>query len=106
MHSNPIVKFFSSLKLTLFTLFALALTSIIGTVIPQDLPKAQYINHFKPATYKILNFFGIFDMYHSWWFLALLALLILNLIFCSLKHYKTTYNRVFKENIILTPAIE
>ena len=106
MTSNPVVKIFSSLKLTLFTIFAIALTSIIGTVIPQDLPKSQYINHFKPATFKILDFFGIFDMYHSWWFLALLALLILNLIFCSLKHYKTTYNRVFKANPILTPAIE
>ncbi len=106
MTSNRIVKLFSSLKLTLFTIFAIALTSIIGTIIPQDLPRSQYIAHFKPTTFKILDFFGIFDMYHSWWFLALLALLILNLIFCSLKHYKTTFNRVFKENAILTPQIE
>ena len=106
MNSNPVVKLFSSLKLTLFTLFSIALTSIIGTVIPQDLPQSQYINHFKPVTYKILHFFGIFDMYHSWWFLALLALLILNLVFCSLKHYKTTYNRAFKHNALLTQNIE
>ncbi len=106
MSSNAVVKFFASLKLTLFTLFSLALTSIIGTVIPQDLPRSQYMAHFKPSTFKILDFFGIFDMYHSWWFLALLALLILNLIFCSLKHYKATYNRVFKANPILTPELE
>jgi len=106
MQKNIVVKFFSSLKLTLFILFSLAATSIIGTIIPQDLPKSQYASHFGPTTFKLLDFFGIFDMYHSWWFLALLSLLIINLIFCSLKHYKVTYNRVFKENPRLTPEIE
>jgi cytochrome c biogenesis protein len=106
MQKNVIVKFFSSLKLTLFILFSLAATSIIGTIIPQDLPKSQYASHFSHTTFKLLDFFGIFDMYHSWWFLALLSLLIINLIFCSLKHYRTTYNRVFKENPVLTPNIE
>ncbi len=106
MQKNIIVKFFSSLKLTLFVLFSLAATSIIGTIIPQDLPKSKYAAHFSHFTYKLLDFFGIFDMYHSWWFLALLSLLIVNLIFCSLKHYKVTYNRVFKENPILSPEVE
>lgn len=104
--NNPVVKFFSSLKLTLFTLFSIAATSIVGTIIPQNLPLSQYKAHFSLTIYHLLKFFGIFDMYHSWWFLALLILLIANLIFCSLKHYKTTYHRVFKENKILTKSVE
>jgi len=103
---KKIFSFFSSLKLALFCLFALALTSIIGTIIPQGLPKSQYISHFSPIVYKIFDFLNLFDMYHSWWFIFLLFLLIANLIFCSLKHFKTTYNRAFKENYLLTPDVE
>ncbi len=106
MSQNIFVKFFSSLRLTLFILFSIATTSIIGTLIPQELSEKEYTSYFNPFTFKILKFFNIFDMYYSWWFLSLLALLILNLIFCSLKHYKVTINRVFKDNVILDHNIE
>jgi cytochrome c biogenesis protein len=33
--------------------------------------------------YEVLNFFRLFDMYHSWWFSAILFLLVINLITCS-----------------------
>ncbi len=101
-----IINFLSSLKLTLFLLFALALTSIIGTIIPQGLNRSEYIQHFSPITFKIFDFFDLFNMYHSWWFITLLALLIINLIFCSLKHYKTTIKRVYDKNKVLTPQVE
>ncbi len=103
---KKIVNFFASLKLTLFLLIVLALTSIIGTIIPQGLNKSQYAQHFSPFVFKIFNALNFFDMYHSWWFLTLLALLIINLIFCSLKHYKVTIKRVYDKNIILTPQVE
>ena len=103
---KKIVKFFASLKLTLFLLFALALTSIIGTLIPQGLNKSQYAQHFSPLVFKIFDTLNLFDMYHSWWFITLLALLIINLIFCSLKHYKVTIKRIYDKNIVLTKDVE
>ena len=78
--------FFCSLKLTLFLLITLAITSIIGTVIPQypniDERYWATISAGRKALYEKL---GFFDMYHSWWFLALLALFCINLIACSIK---------------------
>ena len=103
---KKIINFFASLKLTLFLLFALALTSIIGTIIPQGLNKSQYAKHFSPVVFKIFDTLNLFDMYHSWWFISLLALLIINLIFCSLKHYKVTLKRVYDKNVLLTPEVE
>ncbi len=103
---KKIINFFASLKLTLFLLFALALTSIIGTIIPQGLNKSQYAKHFSPIVFKIFDTLNLFDMYHSWWFITLLALLIINLIFCSLKHYKVTVKRIYDKNVLLTPDVE
>lgn len=78
--------FFCSLKLTLFLLITLAITSIIGTIIPQypniDERYWATISAGRRALYEQL---GFFDMYHSWWFLALLALFSINLIACSIK---------------------
>lgn len=78
--------FFCSLKLTLFLLITLAITSIIGTVIPQfpniDERYWATISAGRKALYEKLDFF---DMYHSWWFLALLTLFCVNLICCSIK---------------------
>jgi cytochrome c biogenesis protein len=78
--------FFCSLKLTIFLLITLAITSIIGTIIPQypniDERYWATISAGRKAFYEKLDFF---DMYHSWWFLALLALFSVNLISCSIK---------------------
>jgi cytochrome c biogenesis protein len=78
--------FFCSLRLTLFLLITLAITSIIGTIIPQfpniDERYWATISAGRKVFYEKL---GFFDMYHSWWFLALLALFSINLICCSIK---------------------
>lgn len=78
--------FFCSLKLTITLLITLAITSIIGTIIPQfpNIDERYWgtISVTKKAIYEKL---GFFDMYHSWWFLALLTLFTVNLIACSIK---------------------
>jgi len=78
--------FFCSLKLTLFLLITLAITSIIGTIIPQY-PNIdeRYWATISTARRAFYDKLGFFDMYHSWWFLALLAIFSINLIACSIK---------------------
>src|SRR4030043_1235889 len=75
---------FRSLKLTISLLILLAILSIIGTLITQNATKAEYIQRYGVGLYEVLNFFNIFDMYHSWWFSAILLLLVINLIACSI----------------------
>jgi len=78
--------FFCSLKLTIFLLITLAITSIIGTIIPQY-PNIdeRYWATISAARRAFYDKLGFFDMYHSWWFLALLAIFSINLISCSIK---------------------
>ena len=74
---------FRSLKLTIALLILLAILSIIGTLITQNASRPEYIQRYGIGLYEVLNFFNLFDMYHSWWFSAILLLLVINLITCS-----------------------
>ncbi len=82
---------FSSLRLTIALLIILAITSIFGTVIPQNASPEEYLRAYKLCTYKILKILGFLDMYHAKWFLFLLALLCLNLVACSWKRFRITW---------------
>ncbi|MFV9690345.1 MAG: cytochrome c biogenesis protein ResB, partial [Desulfobacteria bacterium] len=77
--------FFASVKLTIVLLIALAATSIIGTVIPQNEDASAYFQRYGEVFYKIFKFLDIFDMYHSWWFQFLLLMLTINLVVCSFR---------------------
>ena len=89
---------FRSLKLTIFLLILLAILSIIGTVITQNAPSSDYIQRYGVRLYEVLNFFSLFDMYHSWWFSAILLLLVINLITCSLKRLPGVWHQIFRES--------
>ena len=88
-------KFFASIRLTVVLLLALATTSIVGTVIPQNQTPAAYFHEYGEFFYKIFSTLNIFDMYHSWWFQVLLLMLTINVIVCSLNRLSTTWKIVF-----------
>jgi cytochrome c biogenesis protein len=87
--------FFCSLKLTIFILIALAVTSIIGTIIPQapGVPP-QYLASLSPFKQEIYFRLGFFNMYHSLWFLGLLGVFATNLIACSIKRIPRAWKLV------------
>jgi cytochrome c biogenesis protein len=87
---------FRSVKLTIGLLILLAIVSVIGTLIKQNAPSAEYIQRYGVDLYNVLNFFNLFDMYHSWWFSAILILLVINLIACSLRRIKGILSQVFR----------
>lgn len=86
--------FFCSLKLTIASLILLAATSIIGTVIQQGRSPQEYLQVYSESTYRLFEMLGFFDMYHSWWFLALLGLFSINLIACSIKRFPVVWKTV------------
>ncbi len=96
---NPLFSFFASVKLALFTLFLLATTSIIGTVIPQKESFAWYAQNYSETTAKIFQVLSIPDMYNSWWFLGLLSLLSLNLIVCSFDRFPGVWRQIKADNL-------
>lgn len=81
---NSLYKLFASVQLTVVLLLALALTSIIGTLIPQNQSPQEYLRAFGQFRYTLFSVLDLFDMYHAWWFQLLLILLTANIIVCSL----------------------
>lgn len=96
--------FFSSVKLAIFTLCSLAVTSIIGTIIPQGEAADFYVKNFGIKTAHFFQILDIPNMYYSWWFLGLLGLLSANLIICSVDRFPTVWKIVTTDNLALPPA--
>jgi len=96
---------FCSLKLTLFLLISLALTSIIGTVLPQGMLPPEYVAQISPTKLQIYAKLGFFDMYHSWWFITLLYVFSLNLISCSIKRLPHVFKFVSEPTLFLAESM-
>jgi cytochrome c biogenesis protein len=96
--------FFCSLKLTIFLLITLALTSIIGTVLPQGQLPPEYVAQVSPFKLQLYSALGFFDMYHSWWFVTLLYMMSLNLTCCSIKRLPHVYKFVSEPALTLDEA--
>ena len=90
-----LLNLFRSLKLTITLLILLAILSIIGTIITQNATSAEYIQRYGVSLYNVLDFFNLFDMYHSWWFSAILLLFVINLIACSTRRIPGILDQVF-----------
>jgi cytochrome c biogenesis protein len=81
---NPVWSFFSSVRLTIALLIIIALAAILGTVIPQRDMAGEALQKLPPAVAGFLKILQLSDLYHSTWFLLLMALLTVNLVVCSL----------------------
>jgi len=82
--STLVWRFLISLRLTLFLLLILAAACIIGTIVPQKAPQAEYIGIFGEAGLRIIEACLLYDLFGSWWFQATMAFFALNLICCTL----------------------
>ena len=91
-------KSFASVKLTIVLLLTLAATSIIGTLIPQNEDPRAYFETFGAFLYRLFSLLGLFDMYHSWWFRALILLLVVNIVVCSIDRLQSTWKIIFVRN--------
>ena len=93
---DPLWDLLCSVKLSIFLLILLALTSILGTLIKQNAPSMEYIHQFGSGLYQFLNFLGLFDMYHSWWFRGILTLLAINIISCSSARFPRIWRKIIR----------
>ena len=104
--SQSIWDFFCSLKLTMFLFIALAVSSIIGTIIPQGAIPPEYLQTITQNKLKLYQALGFFDMYHSWWFILLLALLTGNLIACSIKRLPGIWRTITQPVMVMDDNME
>lgn len=80
----------ASLKFTIFILFALAATSLVGTLLPQGGSQEEIVARYGAAMAKIIDMLGLADLYHAGWFRLLLLLLGVNLIVCTMERLPKT----------------
>jgi cytochrome c biogenesis protein len=91
---NALWSFFASVRLTVVLLIVIAVSAVLGTVVPQQEEAQRFLRDLPPGLVSVLQFLQIFDMYHSVWFLLMMALLAVNLTVCSVNRFPRTW-RIF-----------
>ncbi len=77
----------SSIRFARGLLIAIGSVALAGSSIPQQEPPAMYLARFGPLGAKWLGQLGLTDLYHSWYFASLLAILGASLVVCSLRRF-------------------
>jgi len=83
---KPILNRIGSMPVAILLLVLLAVASVIGTVLQQNQEQADYLHQFGPTWYWTFRALGLFDMYHTWWFMTILGLLMFSLFACLLRN--------------------
>lgn len=95
--------FFASVRLTVYTLVILAVTSIIGTIVLQNGSPQAYVSLYGPGLANFIKVLQFNDMYHAWWYLLLLVLLCINIVVCSIERLSKTWKIIFPDKISVNP---
>jgi len=72
----------SSMRFAISLLSILAIASIIGTVLKQSEPYANYIIQLGPFWFEVFKKLGLYDVYHALWFLVILTFLVASTSVC------------------------
>ena len=70
------------MDLAITLLVALALASVIGTILKQNEPYQNYIVKFGPFWHGVFERLGLYDIYSSGWFILILAFLVTTTSIC------------------------
>ncbi|HEC58861.1 hypothetical protein LCGC14_0470870 [marine sediment metagenome] len=81
--------FLGSMDLAITLLLALAIASIIGTVLQQNQPYSDYLIKFGPFWFDLFESAGLYDVYSSIWFLSILVLLVTSTSVCVFRNGPT-----------------
>lgn len=90
---NKIYRTLASVRTGIILLLLTVITSAVGTVIlqrpttePEEIQRA-----YTPQTLAILDRLGLTDVYHTWWFIALLGLVSISIIFVSIERWPNAW---------------
>lgn len=72
----------SSMRFAVSLLTLLGIASIIGTVLKQNEPYNNYLFEFGPFWFALFEKLGLYDVYHSSWFLLILLFLLVSTSVC------------------------
>ncbi len=76
------IELLSSMRFAIALLVILAIASVVGTVLNQELPYPNYVNQFGPFWAELFGALGLYSVYSSIWFITILAFLVISLSLC------------------------
>jgi cytochrome c biogenesis protein len=80
------VELLSSMRFAISLLSLWAIASVIGTVMKQSEPMANYINQFGPFWFEIFSKLGLYAVYSAGWFLLIMTALVLSTSLCIVRN--------------------
>ena len=80
------VELFSSMRFAISALVMVALSSVLGTILKQNEPFINYINQFGTFWFEVFKTLGLYNVYTAWWFLLVMALLLLSTTLCVVRN--------------------
>ena len=83
------LEFLGSMNLAITLLVAIAVASVVGTVLQQNQPFQDYIIKFGPFWFEVFKQLGLFNVYGAGWFMLILAFLVVSTSVCI---YRNTPN--------------
>ncbi|WP_425528778.1 cytochrome c biogenesis protein ResB [Neopusillimonas maritima] len=75
-----------SMRFAVSLLMFICVASVIGTVLPQNQASSTYIDQFGPFWYALFDVFALWHVYNSWWFLTIMAFLVVSTSLCLLRN--------------------
>ena len=67
-------------------LMFICVASVVGTVLQQNRSSSNYIDQFGPFWYEVFDKFSIWHVYNSWWFLLIMAFLVVSTTVCLIRN--------------------
>lgn len=95
---NKLLRTFSSIRTGVFLLIVVVIAAAIGTIVLQrPMTEADQIERtYSPQTLIWLDRLGFTDVYHSWWFATLLALVATSIILVSIDRFPRAWKVLTK----------
>ena len=98
---HPWFAFFSSMRFAVALLSLLGIASVIGTVLQQNQLQTDYLVKFGPFWTRIFDFLGLYDVYASAWFVAIMMFLVVSTSLCLIRNVPPFWREMksFREKI-------
>jgi len=99
--ASQLVELLSSMRFAISLLTVICIASVIGTVVKQHEPLNNYVNQFGPFWSDVFGSARLFTVYSAWWFLLILAFLVLSTSLCIARNTPKILVdfKAYKENI-------
>lgn len=99
--SSDGIELLGSMRFAVSLLMFICVASLIGTVLQQNQPPTTYLDRFGAFWFAVFDKFSIWHIYNSWWFLVIMAFLVVSTSICLIRNTPKMLNdaRSFREYI-------